>query len=158
MPFYYTTNAQGLSTNASAATETDNLSMQTGASGRTGMVVQVLATGRNAAVGGASMRLRRFTTASTSGSTNNPVAKDPTAPAATLTGVTGPTAGATVKNVMSIGWSQTGAQGFWGASEPNDAVVLIPGSSAGPANGNLDFFSIANGTSVPFDLTVESIE
>lgn len=158
MPFYYTTNAQGLTTNASTATETDNLTMQTGASGSTGSIVQVLASGRNATVGGATIRLRRFATASSSGSANNPVAKDPTAPAASVTAKTGPTPGSTATQVMSIGWSQTGAQGFWGAAEPNDAIVLRAASGAGPANGNIDFYSIANGTSVPFDLTVEHIE
>jgi len=151
---YYVTNAQGLTSNASSATETDHLRYLTGST-RAASIMQVIISARNATVGGGSMRLRRFSTASTSGSAITPAPKDPGGQAAVTTAFTAPTAGSTPTQVGSVGFSQTGAQGFWGASEPNDALMM---NANGGANGNLDFVSICNGTSVPFDLTVEHTE
>ncbi len=154
MALYYVTNAQGLTSNASAVTETDHMRTLTGAS-RAAAFVQVIVSARNATVGGGTMRLRRYSTPSTVGTAITPAPKDAGAQAAVTTAFTGPTVGTTATQVGSIGFSQTGAQGFWGAAEPNDALLLNAG---GGANGNLDFVSICNGTSVPLDLTTEHIE
>lgn len=154
MALYYTINYQSASTNATPLTELDMLRTVTGAT-RSASFVQVIVSARSSTVGGGTIRLRRYATASTTGTAITAIAKDPGGQATTITAATLPTAGTTATQVMSIGFSQTGAQGFWGAAEPNDAVLLNAG---GGANGNLDFFSIANANSVPFDLTTEHIE
>ncbi len=155
MALYYTINLQTLSTNASTATETDHLRTVTGTT-RSASFVQIIASARFNAVGGGSIRLRRFQTPATVGAAVTPLAKDPGAQAATITASSAPTTGTgTAFQVKSVGFSQTGAQGFWGAAEPNDGVLL---NANGGQNGNLDLISIANGTSVPFDLTSEHIE
>jgi hypothetical protein len=154
MSLYYTTNAQGLTSNSSAATETDHMRALTGTT-RAAAIVQAFISARNATVGGMTLRLRRYSTPSSSGSAITPTAKDPGAQSAVTSFYTAPTPGSTATQVKSVGASQTGAQGFWGAAEANDAETL---QANGGANGNIDFFSICNGTSVPLDLTVEHIE
>jgi len=151
---YYTTNYQGATSNASAATETDHMTMLTGST-RQAMLAQLVVSARNATVGGGTLRLRRYSTPSTSGSAITPAPKDPGSQAAITTAHTLPTAGSTPTQQGSYGLSQTGAQLFFGAAEMNDTWVLQAG---GGANGNMDFFSIMNGTSVPFDLTIEHLE
>jgi hypothetical protein len=156
MGFYYTVNRQTTS-NSSAATETDHLSIKPGSS-RMIQLVQMRVSARNATVGGATLRLKRYnSTASSGGGAQAIKAKDDAAQASTAAAIcdsSSITAGTGGPDVLdSIGFSQTGAQGFWGAAEPNDAYVLDAG-----ATKSFDFFSICNGTSVPLDITTEHIE
>lgn len=155
MAIYYTINLQGLSTNSSAATETDHLRTVTGST-RSASFVQIIASARGSTVGGATIRLRRFQTPATGGSAVTPLAKDQGGQASTITASSAPSTGTgTNFNVASIGFSQTGAQGFWGAAEPNDAILL---NASGGQSGNMDIISIANASTIPFDLTSEHIE
>ncbi len=151
---YYTTNYQGATSNGSAATETDHMRFLTGST-RQCMLAQLVVSARNATVGGGTLRLRRYSTPSTSGTAITPAPKDPGSQAAVTTAFTLPTVGATATQQGSYGLSQTGAQLLFGAAEMNDTWVLQAG---GGANGNIDFVSIMNGTSVPFDLTTEHLE
>lgn len=151
---YYTTNYQGATSNGSAATETDHMRFLTGST-RQCMLAQLVVSARNATVGGGTLRLRRYSTPSTSGTAITPAPKDPGSQAAVTTAFTLPTVGAIATQQGSYGLSQTGAQLLFGAAEMNDTWVLQAG---GGANGNIDFVSIMNGTSVPFDLTTEHLE
>lgn len=151
---YYTTNYQGATSNATAATETDHLRLLSGST-RQCMLAQLVVSARNATVGGGTLRLRRYATPSTGGTAITPAPKDPGSQAAVTTAFSLPTVGTTATQQGSYGLSQTGAQLFFGAAEMNDTWVLQAG---GGANGNIDFVSIMSGTSVPFDLTTEHLE
>jgi hypothetical protein len=156
MSFYYTMNRQ-TTTSGSTATEVDHLSVKPG-TGRSISIVQMRISARNATVGGGSLRLKRWTsTASSVGGAQTINKKDAGEQASTATAIcdsSGITPGTGGPDVLdSIGFSQTGAQGFWGAAEPNDAYVI-----EAAATKSFDFYSIANGTSVPIDITTEHIE
>ena len=155
MPLFYSTNAQGLTTNATTATETDQLRTLTGTT-RPANFIEVIGTARSNTVGGWTLRLRKFSTPSTVGSAITPTPDDPGNQAATITATTGPTAGSTATQIASFGGSQVGAQIYWCAQELAQTPFTL--NANGGANGNLDVFSIANGTSVPFDLGVKHFE
>jgi hypothetical protein len=156
MGFYYATNRQTTSS-GSSQTEVDHLSIKPGAS-RCINLVQMRISARNATVGGGTLRLKRYTTTASSGGGAQTINKKDAGEQASVStaicdssSITAGTGGPDILD--SIGFSQTGAQGFWGAAEPNDGYVIEAG-----ATKSFDFFSICNGTSVPVDITSEHIE
>lgn len=153
MSYYYAVNVQGASTNSSGDTETDMAQFLTVAEQAPCNIVGLYGAAYNqTSVGGIVLRARRWTTPSTSGSSFTPAKRNTQSPAASTGVVTGPTAGSTATNLLSIGLAQTGGMGGWQALEPDAAIVLRPN---GGANGNVDIISIATAATMTFDYTVE---
>lgn len=154
-PFFYDLN-QSVTSNGSANTETDHLRLLTATgTAESTKIVGLYGAARHGTAGGAQLRLKTFATPSTVGSGATPAKRHPSFPAAKTTAATGPTAGGTPTVRLTVGLAQTGGTGGWVALEPGAAVTLLQGAGA---NGNADVFSIANGTSVPIDFTLEFSE
>ena len=153
MPFYYSAVLYGLTTSATAGSETDHLRMLTGA-GAGAKIAGVFPVGRNVTVGGGGVRMRRYATISTGGTGMTIAPADPRAPAAETAAYSAPTAGATGTDLMEVGVSQVGGGG-WVPLEADAGMQLSPG---GGANGNLDFLSVMASASMTLDLTVEFSE
>ena len=150
--YYFALNIQAAVTNGTGNTETDMIRLLTVANQQVAYISEVLGGAYNfTTVGGLSLRLRAFTTPSTSGSSATPTKRNQNNPTAQTTAFTLPTPGSTALNHMSVGLSQTGGMGGWQALEPDATIQLLPN---GGANGNLDLFSIATTASVPFDYTL----
>jgi hypothetical protein len=121
----------------------------------TSKIVGIYGAARFGTAGGAQLRVKTWSTASTVGSSKTPGKRHPSFPAASLTAFTGPTSGTTPTVRLTVGLAQTGGTGGWVALEPAAALTLLPN---GGANGNADVFSIAASASVPVDFTVEHSE
>jgi hypothetical protein len=154
MPFFYDIN-QSVTSNGSANTETNHLRLLTVANQETAKIVGLYGAARHGTAGGAQLRFKTWATASTSGSAATPAKRHPSYPAASTTAFTAPTSGTTATVRLTVGLAQTGGTGGWVALEPSAALTLLPN---GGANGNGDVFSIANGTSVAIDYTLELSE
>lgn len=146
---YYNSDAQGLTSNGTPLTESDHMQLKT-ATTRSANIIGIQASGRSATPGGNTIRARRFSTASTSGSALTPAPLDAGAQAAVTGVVTGPTAGTTATQLLSFGFPATGGNG-WQAMDLNTGIYL---DANGGAKGNVDIFSICTAASVPIDLAV----
>src|SRR5207253_1281045 len=62
------------------------------------------------------------------------------------------TPGTTLVQRVSIGFAQTGGMGGWVATEPTAKVQLMP-NGASPID--VEITSIANGTTLPIEITLE---
>ena len=153
-PFFYEIQ-KSITSNGSANTESDHLRLLTAANQETAKIVGLYAGARHGTAGGAQMRFKTFSTASTTGTATTPAKRHPSNPAAATTAFTSPTAGSGPTVRLAVGLAQTGGTGGWVALEPNAALSLL---ANGGANGNGDVFSIANGTSVAIDYTLEFSE
>jgi hypothetical protein len=154
VPFFYSIN-NAVTSNGSANTETNHLRLLTVANQESAKVVGVYGACRHGTAGGAQLRFKTFATASTTGTTVTPAKRHPSYPAASTTAFAAPTEGATPSVRLSVGMAQTGGTGGWVALEPAAAITLL---ANGGANGNGDLYSIAAGTSVPIDYTLEFSE
>jgi hypothetical protein len=95
------------------------------------------------------------TAQSSSGSSFTPSKRNPNSAAATTSAMTGTTCSQANTERTAIGFAQTGGMGGWVAIEPDAAIYLQGG---GGANGNAEFTTIANASSVTFDFTIEFAE
>lgn len=154
MPFFYDLN-QSVTSNGSANTETNHMRLLTVANQETAKIVGLYGAARHGTAGGAQLRVKTWATASSAGSAATPAKRHPSFPAASTTAFTAPTSGTTPTVRLTVGLAQTGGTGGWVALEPSAALTLLPN---GGANGNADVFSIANGTSVAVDFTLELSE
>lgn len=153
MAYYYSVDVQGAATNGTPNTETDMAQFLTVAEQAPCNIVGIYGAAYNqTSVGGIVLRVRRYATPSTSGSAVTPAKRNTQSPAASTGVVTGPTAGATATNLLSVGLAQTGGMGGWQALEPDAAIVLRPNAGA---NGNVDILSIATAATMDFDYTAE---
>lgn len=154
MPYYYDLTREGVTTSGTANTEVDDMRTLSVANQAPAVVTGLYGSGRNSGTtaGGVQLRLRRFSTPSTVGTAKTPAERNPNGPAAQLTAFTGPTAGSTATDVLSIGFGALGGMGGWVALESDAGHFLRPN---GGADGNLDVFHIAAIASVAIDYTLE---
>lgn len=164
MPKYYDfTTLSAAVTNGTTQTESQHFRMETSASGNVVRITQVLAKARHNTAGGAAIRIKTATSSiSTGGTAITPVGR------AQSTGAQGPTvtvastgsaltaSGTGTVTRQTIGFAQTGGTGGWTATEPDDCIQLLPKSNS--TYGNAELHSIAIGTTVPIDVTVEFSE
>jgi len=157
MPFVYSTvPGANVTTSGTPNTEVDHLRYLTAAT-RQAAIIALYLLGKGAgltAISGIVARFKRFGTASSAGGAITPAPRDPTAPAAVLTGFTAPTAGSTPTLQLAVGCGAAGPGG-WVAPNPDAAIVLVPG---GGANGNVDLFSASGTASLNLEYAVEHSE
>lgn len=156
MPYYYDV-SRVETTNASAGTESTHMWVTTVANQETVGIVQMLASARGGTAGGASIRVKHNTGAiATGGTAQTPAARNlrgaPAAQSVWKNDATAITAGATLVQRLAFGMAQTGGTGGWVATEPTAKIQMMP-NATNPVD--VEVTSLANGTSVAFDLTIE---
>lgn len=154
MAFFYEL-TRAIITNVTTATESLDMRLLTVANQETCRIVGFSAWARHNTAGGGGLLMKTLATASTGGSSVTPGKKHPSNPAASTTAFSGPSVGATPTIRLSCGFAQTGGTGGVVAIEPGQCVALLPN---GGANGNADFSTIASGTAVPGNYTVDISE
>ena len=155
--FVYTipTGASSLTTNATPATETDDLFIKAG-TGRAVKIRSFLVSGKAAAltaISGILFRLKKWTTASTSGTAVTPVPTDPGAQAAKCTAAFSPTAGSGGGTYSLAFGCGAGGPGGWQAADDQGCIVLESGYA-----GSQDLYSISGTASLPHDVMAEVAE
>jgi hypothetical protein len=154
MPFYDVN--RSTSTNGTTLTTSTHLWAKTVASQETVNLMGVFATARSSSAGGATLNILQNTGTTASGGTaNTPGIKNLRLPAAQSVwadDTSAITAGTTLKTRVSIGFAQTGGMGGYVPIVPGDAIQMMPGTT-NPVD--VEFTSIAVGTSIPFTLTVD---
>ena len=157
MPAYYDI-ITSVTTNSAAGTisSAPHLRMLTGTA-VSAALKGIYAGARSSTAGGGLIKVFTAGTAMSSmGTGYTPTKRNPGQAAAVTSAATATTCtGATSTLRMSVGFAQTGGMGGWVAIEPDAAILLQPGGSAG---GNVEFGSIANSASVLADLSVEFSE
>jgi hypothetical protein len=157
MPFYYDINRPS-TTNASSATENQELWVKTGAV-YDAAIKAIYASARFNTAGGGTFRAKFNTgTTASGGSAQTPSPRNLRGPAATTVWAnagTSITPGATLTTRAIAGFAQTGGQGGWVAVEAADALYM-GGNALTPVDA--EFTSIANGSSVPFEVQIEFSE
>lgn len=157
MPFVYNIGpSANVATNGTANTDTDHLRLLTAAA-RTASVQGFTMGGKGAgltAISGIVLRLVRFATASTAGSTITPRPRGPSSPAAGLTAFTGPTVG-TTQTLQATGYCGAAGPGGWVARDADSCIQLEAG---GGANGNLDAISQSGTVALNFEYSIEHNE
>jgi len=158
MPFYYDT-FRSITTSATANTEVTHFRVATVANQETARITGLYVPARFATAGGGQMRIRTNTGAAASGGTaQTPAPRNMRNPAAQTTffnDASAITPGGTLTTRLSIGFAQTGGMGGWQAVEPAAAIQLLPGAT-NPVGAEIA--SIATGTGVPVDMTIEHTE
>ena len=99
------------------------------------------------------LRVRKYATASTSGTAASIVPVDPGMQAATHTANTGQTLGSTATNLIILGFGAAGPGG-WVAPNPD----AMPRLKAASATASMDIVSISGGTSLTFELSAQIAE
>ena len=157
MPFGYIVSpatAGNTTTNSSANTESDFLTIKPGT--RDFRLVALYVIGKAAAltaISGIAIRLARFSTASTSGTSATPQPKDDLAPAAKQAAATGSvSAGSGRTNGLVIGCGVAGPGG-WVARDDNQKYCLSGGGS-----DSIDAISISATASLNFEFSAETEE
>jgi hypothetical protein len=157
MPFYDVT--RSTSTNGTTLTTSTHLWALTAANQETVGIMGVFATARASSAGGATLNvLTNSGTIASGGTANTPGIKNQRLPAAVSTwkdDTSAITPGTTLKTRMSIGFAQTGGMGGYVPIVPADALQMMA-NGANPID--LEFQSIAVGTSIPFTLSVDFLE
>lgn len=157
MPFVYSISpAANVTTNGTANTDTDHLRTLTGST-RRAAIQGLFLIGKGAgltAISGIVVRLARYSTASTSGSSITPRPKEPSAPASQLTAFTGPTVGTTQTVQQSVGCGAAGPGG-WVARDSDSMIGMEAG---GGSNGNVDAISQSGTVSLNFEYSLEFVE
>jgi hypothetical protein len=141
-----------VTTSGTANTEVDHLRILTVAS-RGASITRLLAQGKGAgltAISGIMLRLNRYGTPSSAGSSETPNPKHPAAPAAITTAFTGPTVGSTPTAQLAVGCGAAGPGG-WVA---RDSVEKIHLEAGGGADGNVDVLSVSGTTSLNFEYSL----
>lgn len=146
MPFYYSvTPTADVATSASANTAVDHLRAATVAQ-QPAAISKLDLVGKGAAqstITGIEIRLSRFGTASTVGTSITPQKRNPDFPAAQTTFFTGPTIG-TTETIQWSGGMMSSGQGGFVPLDPFDDAISLNGNAG--ANGNLDLLSQTEGT------------
>ena len=149
---YNTAPTANVTTNGTANTDTDHLRSLT-VTPVSAFIRALYLKGKGAgltALSGIEVWLKRFATASTSGSAITPQPMDARAPAASTTFFTAPTIGATPTVALAISCGATGP-GAWVAQDRDDEILL---SGNGGANGNIDLISQSGTVSLNFGYTL----
>ena len=156
MPFYYDVN-RITATAASGGTEASHLWVKTAANQETVGISGLYVSGRGGTAGGATVRLKHNTGTTASGGTaQTPAPRNlrgaPAAQSIWANDATAITAGGTLVQRLSIGFAQTGGMGGWVATEPTAKVQMMP-NATNPVD--VEITSIANGATLPIEVTVE---
>jgi hypothetical protein len=154
MPFYDVT--RSTSTNGTTLTSSTHLWAKTAANQETLSIMGVFATARSSSAGGATLNVLQNTGTTASGGTaNTPGIKNMRLPAAQSSwadDTSAITVGTTLKTRIAFGFAQTGGQGGYVPIVPGDAIQMMP-NATNPVD--VEFASVAVGTSIPFTLTVD---
>lgn len=154
MPFYDVNRAT--STNGTTLTTSTHLWGTTVANQETTSIMGVFATARSSSAGGATLNILTNTgTVASGGTANTPGIKNsrlPAAQSAWKDDTSAITPGTTLKTRMSIGFAQTGGMGGYVPIVPGDAIQMMP-NATNPVD--VEFTSIAVGTSIPFTLSLD---
>lgn len=147
--------AGNLSTNATAPTETETFFLKPGTT-RSLYLAAIQFGGKGAAVttlSGLALRVIKYATASTAGTSLASVAKDGSSPATTITSGSRPTSGATRTNCGPI--ISCGATGSnqWMAINP-DHMISLAASNA----GSISAMDTGGSASMPFEFNLEHQE
>ena len=158
MPFYFDISRQ-TATSPTQLTQTPHLFVQTVAQQETVGIGAIFVTARGSGAGGGSLRIHHnMGTIASGGTAQTPQPKNLGSPAAAsvwANDATAITPGATLVQRVAIGFAQTGGMGGWVAPEPSGAFQMKANKS-NPVD--LEVSSIAAGSSVPIDITVEFTE
>ena len=158
MPFYFDTH-RSFTTNGTTQTRSAHLRALTVANQRVCRISQVIGSLRHNSAGGAIIRVETGSGSAASGGTSyTPGKRTAASPAASTTWLTDAsaiTSNTTLTVREHFGMAQTGGTGGWTAIEPDDAIQLEPN---GGTNGNAEVSSLAVGTSLTGDVTVEFSE
>jgi len=157
MPFVYSAGLNGttVTTSGTPNTEVDDLFIKSG-SGRCAAILALYIHGKGAgltAISGITQRIKKWTTASTSGTSTTPQPRDIGAQAAKFTTAYSPTAGSGGGLYhLSIGCGAAGPGG-WVAPNP-DAMLLLEAGYA----GSFDAYSASGTASLVHELSMEVVE
>jgi hypothetical protein len=156
LPFYYDLNRL-TATAASGGTETSHLWGTTVANQETVGISGLYVSGRGGTAGGATIRLKHNTgTIASGGTAQTPSPRNLRGSVAAQStwknDGTAITQGTTLVTRVSIGFAQTGGMGGWVATEPTAKVQMMP-NGTNPID--VEVTSIANGTTLPIELTAE---
>lgn len=161
MPQYYTvtktpgTPGSMFTANGTPNTKSTHLRALTVANQMVARVMGLFVNARFGTAGGGMLALIRGGAAGSGGTANTPNPSNPLMRAADTTWFddgTAITAGTTPKQLLTVGFAQTGGQGGWVALEQDDSKSMQPN---GGANGNLEVASFTPTASVTFDSTVD---
>lgn len=156
MPFCYDTN-YAINTGGSAGTEVSQLWAHTINNQETVSLLGVYVAAQFGTAGGAQLRVKTNTgTIASGGSGVVPTPKNLRGSVAAQSlwynATTAISAGATLTKRLTIGFAQTGGMGGYVPITPQDAIQLMS-NAVNPVD--LEFTSIANGTSVLADLSID---
>ena len=156
MPFYYDV-SRITATAASGGTVGNHLTMITAANQETVGISGLYVSGRGGTAGGATIRLNHNTgTVCSGGTAQTPAPRNlrgsVAAQVAVKNDATAITLGTTLVQRVAIGFAQTGGMGGWVATEPTAKVQMMP-NGASPID--VEVTSVANGTTLPIELTLE---
>jgi hypothetical protein len=156
MPMIYTLSlatAGDLTTNVTPATETETFFVKAGVRNAWLQAMYLIGKGAGlSAISGIAIRLIKWTTASTAGTTITPTPKDPGMQAAKQTAASRPTSGATRVNRLVFGCGAAGPGG-WVAPNP-DSVEQLEGGGALSLSG----MDISGTASLKFEMSLETGE
>jgi hypothetical protein len=156
LPFYYDF-VRVTATAASGGTETTHLWGLSVANQETVGISGLYCSGRGGTAGGGTLRLKHNTgTIASGGTSQTPAARNLRGSVAAQStwknDATAITAGTTLVNRVAIGFAQTGGMGGWVATEPTNKVQMMP-NGANPID--VEVTSVANGTTLPIEITLE---
>jgi hypothetical protein len=155
MPLYYDLTRSVTST----ASEATHYRILTTTQQETLRLVGLYGGMRSGAAGGGQLRLYTNTgTAASGGTAQTPAPRNLRLTAAqfqAFNDATAITPGTTLTNRVTVGLAQTGGMGGWVALEPMAAVSMMP-NATNPVNAEVK--SIANGTGINLDVTIEASE
>lgn len=165
MPLYYDV-VRATSTNGTTLTETTHLWAHTLAQAAASVsldvaIKQVAVTARSGTAGGGTVRCKYNSGAVASGGTAQTPGQRGGGRASLVASsvwandASAITAGGTLVTRLAIGFAQTGGQGGWVPLEAADSLYMAT-NAANPVD--VEFTSLAVGTGVPIDLTVEFSE
>jgi hypothetical protein len=156
MPMVYTLSpatAGNTATNGSANTESDVFFIKPGVRNLALQAMYIIGKGAGlTAISGIAMRVVKWATASTGGTSITATPKDAGMQAAKMTAASAPTAGSTRTQHVVFGCGAAGPGG-WVAPNP-DSVVLAEGGSA----FSIDAMSVSGTSSLNFEFAVEAVE
>jgi len=143
-------------TSGSTNTEVDAMDFLAASTGTTVNLLALNCGGKSAGLTtltSIELRVRKYGTASTTGTAASIVPVDVLSPAATHTANTLPTIGSTPTYLMSIVFGAAGPGG-WVAPNPD----AMPKLKAASTTASMDIISTSGGTSLPFAMTAQIVE
>jgi hypothetical protein len=158
MPFFYDFN-RITTTNGTTNTESTHVAARTIANQETVSLAALYVAARSGTAGGAALRVKHNTGTVYSGGAGATITAKNMRLGAVLvqqsvwvTDSIAITPGSNLVQRLSIGFAQTGGQGGWQGTEPDNRFKMQPN---GTQPIDLEITSIANGVSIPIEMSVE---